>query len=113
MTTAPPATVAVTNHANTAATTPSPPPPPTTTQTTDGSNKRRATHVQALKIYTTIFLWFVITNSAINFVVSNGIVWLLYVCFVNHTINPVIYYCFVEKFRQSVNEYWRRLTRRR
>ena len=110
-TTAPPAAVAVTNQANTAATAQPPPPSPptTTTQTTDGSNKRRATHVQALKIYTTIFLWFVITNSAINFVVSNDIVWLLYVCFVNHTINPVIYYCFVEKFRQSVKENWRRL----
>ena len=91
-TTAPSSAVAVTNQANSAATA-QPPPPPTTT--TDGSSKRRAMHVQALKIYTTIFLWFVITNSAINFVVSNGIVWLLYVCFVNHTVNPVIYYCFV------------------
>ena len=66
-------------------------------------------HAQALKIYTTIFLVFLVANGVVYFVISNGFLWLIYVYFINHTVNPVIYYCFIEKFRQSVKEYWSRL----
>ena len=72
-------------------------------------SRPRAMHAQALKIYTTIFLVFLVANGVVYFVISNGFLWLIYVYFINHTVNPVIYYCFIEKFRQSVKEYWSRL----
>ena len=68
-------------------------------------------HIQALKIYTSIFLAFV---AAYLMFVASAVS--LSICglamattYINHTVNPVIYYCFIEKFRNSVKEYWRRL----
>ena len=66
-------------------------------------------HVQALKIYTAIFLVFVLGNSMIIALGVLQIRYIVYVYNMKHLANPVIYYCFVKKFRQSVNEYWRRL----
>ena len=69
-------------------------------------------HVQALKIYSAIFLVFVLTNSVAVALGVLEIKYFVYVYNMKHLANPVIYYCFVEKFRQSVKEYWRRLTGR-
>ena len=72
--------------------------------------KKRVMHIQALKIYTSIFLVFVVANAAATVVVLLDVKWLSYVYCINHTANPVIYYCFVEKFRRRVKEYCGRLT---
>ena len=66
-------------------------------------------HLQALKIYTSIFVTFVV--AYLVFIVAAVLLspWLGYGYYINHTANPVIYYCFVKKFRKSVKEYWRRL----
>ena len=73
--------------------------------------KKRAMHIQALKIYTSIFLVFVGANAAATVVALRDVKWLSYVYCINHMANPVIYYCFVEKFRKRVKEYCGRLTR--
>ena len=69
-------------------------------------------HIQALRIYVSIFLAFVVAYLLL--MVSAAVIspWLTYGYYINHTINPVIYYCFVEKFRSSVKEYLRRLSGR-
>ena len=69
-------------------------------------------HVQAMKIYTSLFVVFLISFWPLVAAarMHNKLIGYLY-C-MNHTLNPVIYYCFVEKFRRSVKEYWRQLTRR-
>ena len=73
--------------------------------------KKRAMHIQALKIYTSILLVFVVTNLASAAIALLGMKWLTYVGYISRTAaHPVIYYCFVEKFRNSVKEYWHRLT---
>ena len=66
-------------------------------------------HVQAMKIYTSLFVVFLVSFWPLVAAarMHNKLIGYLY-C-MNHTLNPVIYYCFVEKFRQSVKEYWRRL----
>ena len=66
-----------------------------------------------MKIYTSLFVVFLVSFWPLVAAarMHNKLIGYLY-C-MNHTLNPVIYYCFVEKFRQSVKEYWRRLTRRR
>ena len=69
-------------------------------------------HIQALKIYTAIFLVFVLTNATAVALGVLKIRYFVYVYNMKHLANPVIYYCFVEKFRNSVKEYWRRLTGR-
>ena len=81
------------------------PPPP-------ALGKRRAMHIQALKIYTSILFAFFVANLAAAAVALFDMKWMMYVCYVNYTANPLIYYCFVEKFRNSVKEYWRRLIAR-
>ena len=73
--------------------------------------KKRAMHIQALKIYTSIFLVFVGANAAATVVALRDVKWLSYIYCINHMANPVIYYCFVEKFRKRVKEYCGRLTR--
>ena len=60
-------------------------------------------HVQALKIYSAILLQFMLSTlfCVVGDVVFNQR-WVVYVFFFNHIGNPVIYYCFVPKFRESV-----------
>ena len=82
---------------------PPPPAPP---------GKKRAMHIQALKIYTAIFLVFALTNAMAVALNMLEITYFVYVYHMKHLANPVIYYCFVNKFRNSVKEYWRRLTGR-
>ena len=74
---------------------------------------KRVMHIQALKIYTSIFLVFLIANSTIIVATTLVSPWVAYGYYINHTVNPVIYYCFVPKFRNSVKEYWQRLPLRR
>ena len=71
---------------------------------------KRAMHIQALKIYTSIFLAFIAAYLMFMVSIFSLSVWPGYGYYVNHTVNPVIYYCFVEKFRNNVNEYWHRLS---
>ena len=75
-------------------------------------SRKRAMHVRALKIYTAIFLVFVLTNSMAVALNLLKITYFVYVYHIKFLANPVIYYCFVEKFRNSVKEYWRRLSGR-
>ena len=74
-----------------------------------GGAARRAMHVQAMKIYTSLFIVFLVSFWPLVAAsqMQNKLIGYLY--YINHTANPVIYYCFVEKFRHSVKEYWRRL----
>ena len=67
-------------------------------------------HVQALKIYTAILLQFLISTllCIIGFVIFHQR-WMIYICWINHIGNPVIYYCFVPKFREGVNGISRKL----
>ena len=81
----------------------------TAAQTKTAASKR-AMHIQALKIYASIFLAFLIANSILIVAAVLVSPWAAYGYYINHTVNPVIYYCFVEKFRKSVKKYWRRLT---
>ena len=73
--------------------------------------QKRAMHIQALKIYTSILLLFVLTNLASIGIGLLELRYMTYVYYLNHTANPLIYYCFVAKFRTSVKEYWRQLIR--
>ena len=74
--------------------------------------QQRAMHIQALKIYTSVFLLFFVSYFSLVIWRAFDIKWMIYFYYINHTLNPVIYYCFVEKFRTSVKEYWARLTAR-
>ena len=76
------------------------------------AGKKRAMHIQALKIYTAIFLVFLITNSLAVLLGVLNRRYFVYIYTMKHLANPVIYYCFVEKFRQSVKKNWRRLNGR-
>ena len=71
---------------------------------------KRAMHIQALKIYAAIFLVFVFAYVVAISAETFNSPWLGYAYYsINHTANPIIYYCFVEKFRNSVKEYWKRI----
>ena len=74
--------------------------------------QQRAMHIQALKIYTSVFLLFFVSYFSLVIWRAFDMKWMIYFYYINHTLNPVIYYCFVEKFRTSVKEYWARLTAR-
>ena len=74
------------------------------------AQSKRAMHIQALKIYTSIFLAFIAAYLMFMVSIFSLSVWPGYGYYVNHTVNPVIYYCFVEKFRNNVNGYWHRLS---
>ena len=81
------------------------PPPP-------AQGKKRTMHIQALKIYTSILALFLVTNLASATIATFSVSWLAYIYFINNVANPFIYFCFVEKFRSSVKEYWLRMTGR-
>ena len=74
-------------------------------QTSSTDTKKRQLHIQALMIYSAILLQFVLATM----ISSVGIVlfkqrWMVYIYFLNHIGNPVIYYSFVPKFREGVKE---------
>ena len=69
-------------------------------------------HIQAMKIYTSLFVMFLVSFWPLVAASLMQDKMIGYIYYINHTVNPVIYYCFVEKFRQSVKEYWRHLTAR-
>ena len=48
-------------------------------------------YIQVLKIYTSIFLSFLIAYSVVIEAVSLESPWLAYGYHINHTVNPVIY----------------------
>ena len=69
------------------------------------SKATRKMHVQAIKIYASIFLFFTLSLVALLIVTwSNNPSW-SYLYFLNHTGNPVIYYVFAPKFREKVNTF--------
>ena len=72
--------------------------------------KRRSMHIQALKIYAAIFVQFVlcivVSGVLINILKQR---WTSYFFFINHICNPVIYFCFVPKFREGVCDVKRKL----
>ena len=73
------------------------------------SKATRKMHVQAIKVYSSIFLLFTLSLvSLVIVILSNSVVW-SYVYFLNHIGNPIIYYVFVPKFRETVNMYCRHL----
>ena len=82
------------------------------TQHKVSATARRAMHVQAMKIYTSLFVVFLISFWPLAAAAQMQDKMIGYLYYMNHTVNPIIYYCFVAKFRQSVKEYWRRLTAR-
>ena len=67
--------------------------------------KTNSMHVQALKIYTAVLLQFLLSNLlVVSAIVLCGKRWMLYFFFINHIGNPVIYYCFVGKFREGIHQ---------
>ena len=59
-------------------------------------------HVQALKIYMAILLQFLLANAISLVGISVfGQLWMAYFFYINHIGNPLIYYVFVPKFRES------------
>ena len=73
------------------------------------SKTARKMHVQAIKIYTSIFLLFTLSLVSLLIIIeSNNPSW-TYAYFLNHIGNPIIYYVFAPKFREKVNTYCRRL----
>ena len=66
-------------------------------------------HVQAIKVYSSIFLLFTVSLfSLVMIILTNSLV-LAYVYSLNHVGNPIIYYVFVPKFREAVNRYCKTL----
>ena len=74
-------------------------------QATKTDAKKRRIHVEAMKIYTAILLQFLLASivSTVGIVIFKKI-WMGYFFYINHIGNPVIYYCFVPKFREGVKE---------
>ena len=67
--------------------------------------KTNSMHVQALKIYTAISLQFLLLNLLVlGAVLIWRQLWMPYFFFINHIGNPVIYYCFVRKFREGLHQ---------
>ena len=83
-------------------------------ESTKQANKRKM-HIQALKIYSSIFALFsfsVIMLFTLVFISfenqgTAGIGSFIY--FLNHVGNPVIYYALIDTFRREVNAYFRRV----
>ena len=69
-------------------------------------------HIKVLKIYTAISLIFILSFSFLFLVLITGQTLAAYGYFINHISNPVIYYMFVDKFREQVRKYWRKLRER-
>ena len=76
--------------------------------------KKSQMHVQALKIYTAILLQFMLSTllCTVGYVVLHQR-WMVYFFWINHIGNPVIYYCFVPKFKAGVKESARALLHRK
>ena len=73
----------------------------------------KSMHVRALKIYAAILLQFVMATLASSVMTVIFVErWALYFFYINHIGNPVIYYCFVPKFREGVKEIARALCHR-
>ena len=64
--------------------------------------KQSQMHVKALKIYTAILLQFMISTIICAVGINVKQMWAYYFFYINHIGNPVIYYCFVPKFREGV-----------
>ena len=69
----------------------------------------RKMHVQAIKVYSSIFLLFALSLVSLLVLIQLRIGILAYVYSLNHTGNPIIYYVFVPKFRETVNAYCKNL----
>ena len=80
-------------------------------QTTSPDARRM--HVQALKIYIAILLQFILSSilSTMGCIIFERY-WMLYFFYFNHVGNPVIYYCFVAKFREGVKKSAKTMCRR-
>ena len=83
-------------------------------QATKPDAKKRRLHVEAMKIYTAILLQFLL----VYVIGGAGVVffdkmWMAYFSYINHIGNPVIYYCFVQKFRDGIKESAGALCRRK
>ena len=75
--------------------------------TSSDSESTTSMHVRALKIYTAILLQLILASGFSMLAGLIGRRWMAYVFFINHIGNPVIYYCFVPKFREGVKKYTR------
>ena len=69
----------------------------------------RKMHVQAIKVYSSIFLLFTLSLVSLVLVMRTNILAFAYVYSINHIGNPIIYYVFVPKFRETVNTYCKNL----
>ena len=81
---------------------------------TSGEGNKTEMHVQAFKIYMAILIQLfaspVVSNTGLLIIGSS---WPLYFYFINHIGNPVIYYCFVPRFRDGVKASARALCHRK
>ena len=69
------------------------------------SKATRKMHVQAIKVYSSIFLLFTLSLVSLVMIILTHISVFAYVYSINHVGNPIIYYVFVPKFREAVNGY--------
>ena len=76
--------------------------------TSSDSASTTSMHVRAMKIYTAILLQFLLASIVSQLVITVfGQLWMVYFFYINHIGNPVIYYCFVPKFREGVKKHAR------
>ena len=76
---------------------------------------KREMHIQALKIYGSIFVLFAFSVTIFSLVIilarekHKSAASLFFIYFLNHVGNPVIYYALIDTFRREVNAYFRRV----
>ena len=66
-------------------------------------------HIKVLRLYTAISLAFALSFGFLLVSSATGGTWALYGYYINHISNPIIYWLFVDKFREQVREYLQKL----
>ena len=74
--------------------------------------KATAVHIKTLKLYGAILALFLFTFSAGTTLITLESAWPGYLYYVSNIGNPLVYYVFIEKFRNSAKFYCRKLFKR-
>ena len=76
---------------------------------TDRDTTTTAMHIKVLKVYSAITVVFVLSYAFMAVSAILQIPWPIYLYQINHVSNPVVYYFFVDKFRNEARQYWRKV----
>ena len=79
------------------------------TRHTERDTTTTAMHIKVLKVYSAITAVFVLSYAFMAVSAIRQIPWPIYLYQINHVSNPVVYYLFVDKFRNEAGEYWRKV----